>query len=73
MDTRYPDATAAELEAMGDRTCIICREEMAAREPGTQRQPGAVNDTPKKLSCGHVFHFHCLRSWLERQQNCPTW
>jgi E3 ubiquitin-protein ligase synoviolin len=31
------------------------------------------NETPKKLSCGHVFHFHCLRSWLERQQSCPTW
>lgn len=31
------------------------------------------NDTPKKLPCGHVFHFHCLRSWLERQQSCPTW
>ncbi|KAK4704777.1 E3 ubiquitin-protein ligase synoviolin, partial [Phenoliferia sp. Uapishka_3] len=30
------------------------------------------NDTPKKLPCGHVFHFHCLRSWLERQQSCPT-
>ncbi|KAI9625534.1 hypothetical protein KEM48_010796 [Puccinia striiformis f. sp. tritici PST-130] len=30
------------------------------------------NDTPKKLICGHIFHFHCLRSWLERQQTCPT-
>jgi len=27
---------------------------------------------PKKLICGHIFHFHCLRSWLERQQTCPT-
>ncbi len=25
----------------------------------------------KKLGCNHVFHLHCLRSWLERQQNCP--
>jgi hypothetical protein len=31
------------------------------------------NDTPKKLPCGHVFHYHCLRSWLERQQSCHTW
>nr|CAG8520667.1 3073_t:CDS:10 [Entrophospora candida]CAG8530555.1 15547_t:CDS:10 [Entrophospora candida] len=29
-------------------------------------------DVPKKLPCGHIFHFHCLRSWLERQQSCPT-
>jgi len=32
-----------------------------------------LGDVPKKLPCGHIFHFHCLRSWLERQQSCPTW
>lgn len=26
----------------------------------------------KKLPCGHLFHVHCLRSWLERQHTCPT-
>ncbi|XRB01972.1 ubiquitin-protein ligase [Pycnococcus provasolii] len=26
----------------------------------------------KKLPCGHCFHHACLRSWLERQQSCPT-
>ncbi len=29
-------------------------------------------ESGKKLSCGHVFHFYCLRSWLEWQQTCPT-
>lgn len=28
--------------------------------------------TAKKLHCGHLFHVHCLRSWLERQNICPT-
>ncbi|GFY83368.1 RING/U-box superfamily protein [Actinidia rufa] len=28
--------------------------------------------TAKRLSCGHLFHVHCLRSWLERQHTCPT-
>lgn len=28
--------------------------------------------TAKKLICGHLFHVHCLRSWLERQNTCPT-
>jgi hypothetical protein len=40
-----------------DATCIICREEMA---------------TAKKLLDGHLFHVHCLRSWLEHQHTCPT-
>lgn len=56
MNDRFPDATPEELNT-GDATCIICREEMA---------------TAKKLICGHLFHVHCLRSWLERQHTCPT-
>ena len=87
MDRRYPDATEAELAEMSDRTCIICREEMQSRnataqpeqagngDPQQQPLPPAdgPNMTPKKLPCGHIFHFQCLRSWLERQQSCPTW
>lgn len=81
MNDRFPDATPEELNAWvvwnklfcafflhnhfhhilwscrSDATCIICREEMT---------------TAKKLICGHLFHVHCLRSWLERQHTCPT-
>lgn len=78
MDRRYPNATDEELTAMSDRTCIICRDELTA--PAAPAAPGpntggaqAPNTTPKKLPCGHIFHFNCLRSWLERQQSCPTW
>ncbi|KAL2518474.1 ERAD-associated E3 ubiquitin-protein ligase HRD1A [Abeliophyllum distichum] len=56
MNDRFPDATPEELNT-SDATCIICREEMT---------------TAKKLICGHLFHVHCLRSWLERQNTCPT-
>lgn len=87
MDRRYPDATEAELAEMSDRTCIICREEMQPRNTtgqpeqaanGNPQQPplppaDGPNMTLKKLPCGHIFHFQCLRSWLERQQSCPTW
>ena len=75
MNERYPDATAEEIAR--EDVCIICREEMHP-----WRQPGAANGQaprivserlrPKKLPCGHLLHFACLRSWLERQQNCPT-
>ncbi|KAJ4468273.1 hypothetical protein J3R30DRAFT_3715202 [Lentinula aciculospora] len=72
MDQRYPNASEEEMAAMSDRTCIICREEMLIQRPGAPATEGP-NMTPKKLPCGHVFHFYCLRSWLERQQSCPTW
>ncbi|BGP32312.1 E3 ubiquitin-protein ligase hrd1 [Rhodotorula toruloides] len=96
MDELYPNATREEMDAMTDKTCIICREDMefrpaegetagaqgvangppagadAGAQPPQAEQRVGLNDTPKKLPCGHVFHFHCLRSWLERQQSCPT-
>jgi len=87
MNERYPNATREEMESLADKTCIICREDMEFRDehdpqPANAAQnntnnnrataPVGPNDTPKKLICGHIFHFHCLRSWLERQQTCPT-
>jgi E3 ubiquitin-protein ligase synoviolin len=66
LNDRFPDSTAEDLE-QGDDVCIICREIMEVR-PG-ENMGGSK---PKKLPCGHSFHLHCLRSWLERQQSCPT-
>eukprot|EP00945_MAST-04E_sp_MAST-4E-sp1_P008832 g8832.t1 len=59
MDELFPDATEEELA--DGVLCIVCRETM---QYGT--------DHVKKLECGHLFHFRCLRGWLERQQACPT-
>lgn len=67
MESRYPSLTDEELQALQDRTCIICREELVVSPNGR-----SDNNTPRKLTCGHVFHFRCLHSWLERQQSCPT-
>ena len=58
MEGRFPTATEEDL-VRGDRMCIVCREDMA------------VEMGPKRLPCGHCFHVDCLKSWLERQQNCP--
>ncbi|KAJ1502110.1 E3 ubiquitin-protein ligase hrd1 [Coelomomyces lativittatus] len=69
MDTRYPDVMSEELSRISDRTCIICREDMV----GKDEQPNLPRrHFPKKLPCQHIFHFGCLRTWLERQQSCPT-
>ncbi|KAA8539802.1 hypothetical protein F0562_026494 [Nyssa sinensis] len=55
-----PDATHEELQAYEDE-CAICREPMAKA---------------KKLSCNHLFHLACLRSWLDQglseNYSCPT-
>ena len=80
MNARYPDATAEEISR--EDVCIICRENMTAwQDPTTdqggdaiqqERQPIDDRQRAKKLPCGHLLHFACLRSWLERQQICPT-
>ncbi|XP_011624432.1 E3 ubiquitin protein ligase RIN2 isoform X3 [Amborella trichopoda] len=55
-----PDATVEELDVYADE-CAICREPMARA---------------KKLSCNHLFHLSCLRSWLDQGHgevySCPT-
>jgi E3 ubiquitin-protein ligase synoviolin len=65
---QYPDATAEDLGR--EDTCIICREEMRPWDPNDVGQ--VERSRPKKLPCGHILHFGCLKSWLERQQVCPT-
>ncbi|KAL8902095.1 MAG: hypothetical protein Q9192_000162 [Flavoplaca navasiana] len=76
MNARYPDATAEEI--MREDVCIICRENMTVWQNPTmdgapgERQPVDERQRAKKLPCGHLLHFACLRSWLERQQICPT-
>ena len=79
MNSRYPDATPEEVAR--EDVCIICREDMRAWGPATQDENASERPArtaldertrPKKLPCGHILHFACLRSWLERQQSCPT-
>ncbi|CCU82682.1 RING finger protein [Blumeria hordei DH14] len=86
MNARYPDATAEDIQR--EDTCIICREDMrpwiavGLQPPGGEaidgvppaRPTGPINERirPKKLPCGHILHLGCLKSWLERQQVCPT-
>jgi len=85
MNTLYEDATVEDIQR--EDTCIICREEMRPwsvtnpqpppAEPGAippARPATTVNERsrPKKLPCGHILHLGCLKSWLERQQVCPT-
>ena len=54
----FRDPSPEEL-AMVDDCCAICRDPMT--------------EAAKELhSCGHYFHFKCLRSWLEQSRSCPV-
>ncbi|KAK5173070.1 E3 ubiquitin-protein ligase hrd1 [Saxophila tyrrhenica] len=47
----------------------------AAQQPAAAPPPARRRDEglrAKKLPCGHILHLRCLKSWLERQQVCPT-
>jgi len=65
---KYQDATEEELGR--ENTCIICREEMRPWDANDVTQ--VERSRPKRLPCGHILHLGCLKSWLERQQVCPT-
>lgn len=87
MNARYPDATSDEISGE-DVCIICREDMHPWQPSSDEQlDPNHIhneNDNhhtnlpmnerlrPKKLPCGHVLHFACLRSWLERQQNCPT-
>lgn len=73
MDRLYKAATVEELDALSDKLCIICRDDLIHESLHQGPWPSGLDETPKKLPCSHIFHRHCLKSWLERQQTCPTW
>ena len=36
------------------------------------RRPSPASLPPQVLPCGHIFHYRCLRAWLEQSHTCPT-
>lgn len=42
--------------ALEDPSCSLCLETFS---------------TPVRLACGHIFDFECIKSWLNKSQNCP--
>jgi len=55
---RFPDATPEEIAEAND-VCIFCLDHL---------------EEAKKINCGHLFHYHCLREYFETSSNpkCPT-
>ncbi|OWB55896.1 hypothetical protein B5S28_g1783 [[Candida] boidinii] len=66
LDNCLEQVTDDDLER--DDVCIICRDDMSLDETVGKNH----RTYPKKLHCGHILHFGCLKSWLERSHCCPT-
>ncbi|ODV84716.1 hypothetical protein CANARDRAFT_222822 [[Candida] arabinofermentans NRRL YB-2248] len=51
-----------------DDLCIICRDDMVLNDSIGKNH----RTCPRKLNCGHILHYGCLKSWLGRSHVCPT-
>ena len=71
LDTLIPDATLEELfkaNEAGD-VCCICLGTMSAPAASTRdisARNGTHLNSVKKIECGHLYHFHCLKQVVER-------
>lgn len=63
VEGRLRDPTSDLEENAVENCCSICLDEYA---PG-DRISGAKNTS----SCQHLFHEHCITSWLMNHDNCP--
>ena len=54
----FPDATIEEIHNSNDK-CIFCLDHLTEA---------------KRINCGHLFHYKCLRSYFENSNSpkCPT-
>jgi hypothetical protein len=55
--SNLPDYIASTSEEKKEEiTCYICFDEL---------------NVGKRLNCGHVFHLHCIKDWVESSAGCP--
>jgi hypothetical protein len=62
------DGFLLPAEAPFNDVCAICKA-----PPNTERYTGQGVGNPRKLPCGHVFHFECIVEWMTYRGcgNCP--
>ncbi|GMH92059.1 hypothetical protein TrVE_jg2780 [Triparma verrucosa] len=58
--TNFMSSNSQRGKTPRDPMCIVCLEPFSKENPVIT------------LSCEHVYHLGCLRTWLRRSKNCPT-
>lgn len=63
-------------EQHGGMTCSICLEDLTSScdKQGGKEQSSASTTKVVQLNCTarHVFHTHCIKSWLTVKRTCPS-
>jgi len=52
--------TAQDLEESQNCHCTVCIEDFVLGEEAL------------RLPCGHLFHEHCIKTWLQKHSQCPV-
>ena len=72
-DKRYESLAYARFDNILQKgnwtTCAICLAELAG--PAHALPGHSVATVVLKKTCGHIFHFECLRDWARAHLECP--
>tara|TARA_B100000519_G_scaffold47466_1_gene38064 strand:+ start:139 stop:1665 length:1527 start_codon:yes stop_codon:yes gene_type:complete len=72
-DKRYESLAYARFDNILQQgnwtTCAICLAELAG--PAHALPGHSVATVVLKKTCGHIFHFECLRDWARAHLECP--
>ena len=52
-------------------TCGICRNDLELPCITCQGKDAKEDCQKATGTCGHELHFHCISTWLQKQQTCP--
>ena len=60
------------LKKYGQMTCCpICLKDFEPSDMVSSLSTTTNQQQPTNNDCRHLFHYACLRSWLQKKQSCP--
>lgn len=52
--------------------CLICKEKISDLCVSCQTNKDRDDCLISRGGCGHLFHEHCLKGWLDKSTLCPV-